>query len=296
MLSRFVKNITKIVLFVIVFYSCTSKDIYYDLPTASNKLVVYCLFNPDSTWKASVSKLGNLLDLASDTSLWITNSTVILFEENAVIDTFIKSKNNEYISSKQLKPEFRKEYKLKILSPGFDEAETNIQTLPEPVLLDSINYLNSLPPDIFPNEVYILCDNQQIDFHSIALKIENSYNGQFFKIFVSDNNQTNREGINLSINSKKDFIEYYSWNCSILEAINTDAQLQIPFDPELYDYLNIYTISESYMLYELSYAEYDFVINTTYFLTPNNIYSNINGGIGIFAGYTSNKIDLREFN
>jgi len=56
---------------------------------------------------------------------------------------------------------------------------------------------------------------------------------------------------------------------------------------------DIYTISASYLLYETSYAVYDFVESTTYLLNSNNIYSNIRGGTGIMAGYTLNKVFLK---
>jgi hypothetical protein len=52
------------------------------------------------------------------------------------------------------------------------------------------------------------------------------------------------------------------------------------------------TISPHFLLYEVSYAEYEFVVNTTKILTPNNVFSNIIGGGGIFVGYTLKIIDL----
>ena len=284
---------TLILLFNIVFYSCEKKDVYYELPEMENKLVINCFFNPDSIWKANISKLDDLQSLSPDTNLWITDAQVLLFEGKKLIDTLKYLKNNEYISTKGLKPKFNKSYKIYVKCENYDNAYSDYQMLPSPIIIDSIALLDYLPSGIFPNELYILQENQQIDYYSITVKLKNAYHGQYFKIFASDNQLNNKEGVYLSKTSKQNFIEFYSWKCSILESLKTsNLSLELPFDPDYSEKLNIYTISESYALFELSYAEYDFVINTTYLLTPNNIYSNINGGLGIFAGYTSNTIDL----
>jgi hypothetical protein len=279
----------------IVFSSCEPKDIYYKLPEAENKLVVYCFFNPDSIWKANISKLDNLLSLPSDSDLWITNAQVLLFEEGNLIDTLVFEKDKEYVSKRGLKPEFNKNYKLCVKCNGYDDLYSDFQSLPTPVMVDTVTFLDYLPSGIFPNEIYIMQENQQVNYYSTMVSLKNANEGQFFKVYTSNNQYNSRESIYLSKSSQKDFIEYYSWNCSILESLkNGSLTIELPYEPEYSEKLNIYTITESYVLFELSYAEYDFVINTTYLLTPNNIYTNMTGGLGIFAGYTSNTIDLRK--
>jgi hypothetical protein len=256
---------------------------------------VYCFFNPDSIWKANISKLDNLLNVSSKSDLWISNAQVLLFEGENLLDTLAFQKNNEYLSTKGLKPEFNKNYKLYVKCDSYDDVYSDFQALPSPVTVDSVYFLNHLPSETFPNEIYILQENQQIDYYSATVKLKKVNKGQFFKIYTSDNQLYNRESIYLSRASRKDFVEYYSWNCSILESLESEnLTLELPYNPAYSEKLNIYTIPESYILYELSYAEYDFVINTTYLLTPNNIYTNITGGLGLFTGYTSNTIDLRN--
>lgn len=289
------KSLFFIIIVSIVLSSCEPKDVYYELPAEENKLVVYCFFNPDSIWRANISKLENLLSVATDTNLWISNAQVLLFEGESLLDTLIFQKNNEYSSTKGIKPEFNKNYKLYVKCNGYDDVYSDFQSLPAPVIVDTVTFLDYLPTGIFSNEIYIIQENQQIDYYSTTVGLKNAHVGQFIKVYTSDNQQYNRESISLSKLSQKDFIEYYSWNCSILESLkNENLTLEIPYEPEYSEKLNIYTISESYVLFELSYAEYDFVINTTYLLTPNNIYSNMTGGLGLFAGYTSNIIDLRS--
>lgn len=289
------KSLFFIIIAIIGFSSCEPKDVYYELTDEENKLVVYCFFNPDSVWKANINKLENLLNVAADSNLWISNAQVLLFEGENLLDTLIFKKNNEYSSTKGLKPEFNKNYKLYVKCNGYDDVYSDFQSLPAPVMVDTVTFFDSLPAGIFPNEIYITQENQQIDYYSTTVGLKNAHVGQFIKVYTSDSQHYNKEGVFLSKSSQNDFIEYYSWNCSILESLkNGNLTLQIPYEPEYSEKLNIYTISDSYVLFELSYAEYDFVINTTYLLTPNNIYSNITGGLGLFAGYTSNIIDLRS--
>lgn len=289
------KSLFFIIIAIIVFSSCEPKDVYYEPPAEENQLVVYCFFNPDSIWRANISKLENLLNVATDSNLWISNAQVLLFEGESLLDTLIFQKKNEYLSPKGLKPEFNKNYKLFVKCNGYEDVYSDFQSLPAPLMVDRVSFLEYLPTGIFPNEIYIIQENQQIDYYSTTVGLKNAHVGQFIKVYTSDGQQYNKEGIFLSKSSQKDFIEYYTWNCSILESLkNGSLSIEIPYEPEYSGKLNIYTISESYVLFELSYAEYDFVINTTYLLTPNNIYTNMTGGLGLFAGYTSNIIDLKN--
>lgn len=297
MLNR-IKNTIYYTVAIVFLCACEPKDVYYDIPEASNILVVNCFFNPDSIWKASISKLGNILALDSNnSSLYVSNAQVVLYEENIFIDTLKFFGNGQYISNKGLRPECNKRYKIQVTCNGFKDIVSDFEELPKPVIIDSITYLDYLPSGIFSNEVYTMQENQQTEYHSIYVTLDQSHKGQYFKAFLSDNSLLSKEGLSLSSRSKKDFIEYYSWECSMLESTKSgELSLQLPLIPEFNQYLSVYTVSESYLLYELSYAEYDFVINTTYLLTPNNIYSNIQGGVGIFTGYTSNIINLQEYN
>ena len=60
-------------------------------------------------------------------------------------------------------------------------------------------------------------------------------------------------------------------------------------DPEHFDNLKAYfklsTISEEYYLYGKSYVEQSEAIDFSLFVEPVSVFSNINNGYGIFAGY-----------
>ncbi len=296
------KDITKIAVYIfivlgVLFSACESKDIYYDLSDTENILVVYCLFNPDSVWKASVSKLDSLLGTSSDSNLWITNAEILLYEGNDILDTLELQKNNEYVSLKGLKPEYNKQYMIQIKCQNYNDMFSDYQSLPEPIVINSVDYLDYLPEDTYPNELYLDQESNQTIYHSISVNLNNESSGQYYKVFTSDKQFENRGWGNLSETTKDYFVEYYSWNCSILESLSSgNLTLEMAFTPYNAKLLNIYTINETYTLYEISYAEYDNDITLTYLLNSYNIYTNLDGGIGLFAGYTSNVIDLTKFN
>jgi len=292
---RLLIKIFLIALPVFFLNGCESEEVYYNLPVANKKLIVYCFFNPDSIWSVNVSKLGDILD-EEKSDLWVTNASVFLYEDNLLIDTLVYLKAGVYISTKGLKPLYNKDYNILVKCSGYGDVFSTNEKLPAPVTISDVVYYNFLLENVFPNDIYIIQQTEQFVYASLEFKVNNSLKNQFFKVFLSNDTLGNREGVSLSKDAKKDFTEYYSWECSVLES-NHGGELfmQMPVIPEQQRYLSVYTVSESYILYELSYAEYDFVINSTYLLTPNNIYSNISGGCGVFAGYTSNRIDLKDY-
>ncbi len=295
------KNIAKIIVCILIvsgvfFTACESDDTYYNLSDTENILVVYCLFNPDSVWKASVSKLDSLLGSSSESSLWITNAEILLYEGSNILDTLQLQKNNEYVSLKGFKPEYDKQYMINIKCPDYDDVYSDYQALPEPIVINSMDYLDYLPEDTYPYELYLDQESNQTTYHSVSVNLKNESSGQYYKVFTSDNQFENRGWGNISETTKDYFVEYYSWNCSVLESLSSgNLTLELAFTPEDADLLNIYTINETYTLYEISYAEYDNDITLAYFLNSYNIYTNLEGGIGLFAGYTSNVIDLTHY-
>lgn len=116
--------------------------------------------------------------------------------------------------------------------------------------------------------------------------------GQFLKVSTTQPLNVVEWGVSLSLNNKANVIEYSSLNGNIFETQNSMELLLQSAVSYKSNELRIMTISPHYLLYEVSYSEYEFVVNTTKILTPNNVYSNIVGGGGLFVGYTLKRIPL----
>lgn len=276
------KSIVFLVLSIVAFYSCQSQDIDYIKPVTANKLVVYCFFNPDSIWTARVSKLGSVMSSES-VDLSIDNAIVVLYEESRLIDTLKLQMKGKYLSSKKWKPEYNRKYHLEIKCEGFESLNSADEMLPSPIRIINNTFFDYLKEGVFPAENYTM--DQWNKQQTIETTIE-ATKGQYLQIRGGG-------GVTLSVKSKKDFFEYYAWDSTVFETLHSgELLLQTAASSDCTE-LSICSISSSYLLYEISYAEYEAVVSMTKMLTPNNIYSNIRGGTGIFVGYTLNKVYLK---
>ena len=283
----YLKKVIYLFIAILCFQSCNSIEIDYIQPITAKKLVAYCFFNPDSIWSLQLSKLGSVTDVVSN-NLLINNATVTISENNKVIDTLILKKNGYYSSLRNLKPEYNKKYTLIVECEGFDKLYSTQESLPSPIIYSSYKVYQNLLPDIFPKETYNDSWYKQKTVE-IILSIEK---GQFIKASTTHFENNVVWGVSVALNNMSNLIEYNSLNGNIFEVketANMKLQTAVSYDS---DKLRIMTISPHYLLYEVSYAEYEFVVNTTKILTPNNVFSNIKGGGGLFVGYTLKIVDL----
>jgi hypothetical protein len=274
------KTIIFSVLSTVLFYSCQSQDIDYINPVTSNKLAVYCFFNPDSIWTVQVSKLGSVMSSES-VDLSIDNAIVELYADNQIVDTLEFQTKGKYLSPKKLKPEYNRKYHLEVKCKGFESVKSTDETLPSPIRIVKTAFYDYLKEGIFPAENYTM--DQWYKQQTIETTIE-ATKGQY--LFI-------KSVVTLSNQSKSNFFEYNVWDSSLFETLHSgELFLQTAASSDCSE-LSICTISSNHLLYEISYAEYEAVVSMTKMLTPNNIYSNIRGGTGIFAGYTLNKVYLK---
>lgn len=282
------KKVIYIFIAIICFQSCSSVEIDYIKPITTKKLVAYCFFNPDSIWTVQVSKLGSVTDVVSD-NLLINNAMVTILENEKVIDTLKFKENGYYTSVSKQKPEYNKKYQLKVECDGYEKIYSTQESLPSPISISANKVYQNLLPDIFPKETYndTLWYKQKTVEASLSIE-----KGQFLKLSTTQPENNVEWGVSVAFNNKSYLIEYESQNGTMFEvkeAANLKLQTAISYNS---DKLRIMTISLHYLLYEVSYAEYVFVVNTTKILTPNNVYSNIIGGGGLFVGYTLKIVDL----
>lgn len=101
---------------MLLFCSCT-RDVKVSLPQEANKLVVYCTFNPDSTWKLWLSSTVSIGDYSQQFPA-INNAEVVIYENGATIDTLLNSNDGIYTSSS--KPQVGNSYSFTANAQGFD--------------------------------------------------------------------------------------------------------------------------------------------------------------------------------
>lgn len=277
---------------IVLLHSCNSVEIDYIKPVTAKKLVAHCFFNPDSIWQVQVSKLGSVTDVVTE-DLLVNNAIVTIYENEKLIDTLKLQKNGYYTSVSNRKPEYNKMYQLQVECNGFEKIISTEESLPAPMSYSKYKVYSYLLPNIFSKETY----NDTLWYKQKTIETMITLNkGQFFKVSTIQPSNLVEWSVSVSLSNKTNLIEYNSLNGNIFESQNSMELLLQAAVTYNSNELHIMTISPHYLLYEVSYAEYEYVVNTTKILTPNNVYSNISGGGGIFVGYTLNSINLKRYN
>ena len=327
-----------------LFLSC-SRDRTIRLPLEQDQLVVYCTFNPDSTWKLWLSSTVSIGGYSQQFPA-VNNAEVVIYENGAAFDTLINSADGIYISLK--KPTLGNNYSFMAKATGFEtvsgkdsiplEAGSIIQQLllptivpfqpPPPVV--GIDYIQHIPLELNdptntqnyyelklselltnPNQ---LPKKEVVDAGLIHYTFKNIHTAdERFEIFNYEDNVIcySDKGLNGGLYSlgayvvvgaledeglfnratfRKPNISYFE-NAYGLELYSFQPKTGTGDLWEKDFYIELKTISESYYKYTRSrmLQAYNRSIPGSEF---NNVYSNIEGGYGIFVGYQSEKKKL----
>lgn len=275
-----------IILIVLINISC-EKELNSNSINNNKEIVVNGFINPDSIVKINVSfTYPENIDKPDTNNLFINNAICLLYENNTFIDTLNYTKNGFYICN-NFKPATDNTYKLTIKVKGFKEINATT-TIPKKVKF-SVNL----------EKIYPLVYKGNITFKD---PIGDTY--FLFNILTKDTFKYSFEDVS-HIEYSDGGLQYYFTNPDVGKSIEgqsfrnqntfSDAKfkdktynlniqrIEIYFDND-YLYFWLTTLNKDLYLNLKSKKKYDDVINDV-FAEPVNIYSNINGGLGIFAGY-----------
>ena len=125
-----------------LFTSCES-NMNVDIPGQAPKLTVNCILKTDEAVTMQIIESQFYLE-STDTSKFIRNAMVQLFEDNILVDNLIykeykqfNQKYNEYKSLSGFIPRYDHTYQIKINALGFEEA-TSKTRIPHPIQIISI--------------------------------------------------------------------------------------------------------------------------------------------------------------
>lgn len=278
------------ILFLIVslssLLSC-KKVINIDLPPTDSKVVVNSFFTDGSRIKAHISKsigiLENIIPECDD-------ATVILRENKIIIDTLYLQSGFYY---SHILAETNKNYSLEIMVPGMETVFCE-DLIPEKTLLQSCVCTDS-----------VLIDEDGFIINELKLDFEDLSGPSFYEVqlsakYITDNNGTyiwfkkNSDPIITSTGLLDYNPKTLIFNDKMFDGKH--CSVKIYFATQTYDdyYLTITfrSVSESYYKYKERQYAYLFSLENDIFSgmsEPINLYSNITGGYGIFAGYSSDE-------
>jgi hypothetical protein len=287
------------VILSITLTSCT-KPYSFDIDNIEKRIVVNSFLCTDSTFMANLVEEAALNDktfLTEDGFVIsnlkpINNANIIIYNEDIIIDTLDIAANGNYFG--HTKPDFNKNYKIVIYADGFNKVEAN-NKLPTMVKIDSIRkkkideeYNDRYQLTIFfndpPNEknYYYISISGLTTNYSTEDPVIGEWHSNWRQIPIFSDELFNGKTYGLKIMVNVNISDWYEpeWN---------------------YIAVNLHTISQDYFLFVESYNKQtpkfgDDIIEMFQqgLIEPIPIYSNIDGGLGLFGSYT-NSVDTVHF-
>lgn len=272
------------------------KEIPFDIDDADVKTVVNCLFDTDSTWVLEVSKSRSILDEDSELSL-VSDATVRIYNPDGSSE--LLSHLGEGLYGSDSKPERGSTYSLEVAVPGQETvtASNSLNSGAEIVRIDTGSTVIGGWP---VNEVTItLKDVPNIDnFYNIKLRSnywEWTYNpvtqdvdsGIVFGNVWFTSADAVFGGGGGGVLDQKDFgPRGASFNDELFSGEERSITLSY-YNWDLEDLsVTVSSGSEDFFLYERTFDLYQQTSDNP-FAQPVQVYSNIENGLGIFAGMSS---------
>jgi len=268
------------------FQSC-KKVIDIDLPPTDSKVVVNSFFTEDSQIKIHLSKSIGILDNIIPEC---TDATVFVRGNDILIDTMYLESGYYY---SHIKAEKNKKYSLEITIPGMDTVFCE-DIIPEKTFLQ--NYVCT--DSVLIDEDGMVINELKLDFQDLAgptfyeveltaTDIISNYNWRPWFKKNSD-----------PIITSTGLLDYNPgtliFTDKMFDGKHCSVKIYFAFDWDRNNNIKITfrSISESYYKYKEKQFAYLFSLENDIFSgmsEPINLYSNITGGYGIFAGYTSDE-------
>ena len=272
-------------IFLIIIQACT-KIIDIDLPEHDEKIIVNSFFTDGRPVMVHLSKSISVLE---NSIPLCENAFIQLSENNTVIDTLNRS--GDYYYSDVI-PEVAKDYSLNISVPGMDSVICR-DIIPVKTILQS--YV--LTKSVMTNEDGFVINELQLNFHDSAgpnfyeveLTAETLITEYNMGLWFMKNSDPIITSTGLLDYDPKTLIfsdkMFDGKSCSVkvyfaIQSGEPDYRLKVIFR----------SVSESYFRYKEKQFAYLFSLETDIFSgmsEPIQLFSNITGGYGIFAGYSS---------
>ncbi len=282
------KNYFIIVITIIIFSTACHKPLEIDYPEQEPALVVNCLFSPDTIFLVKITKTQKTND---STSNQITDATCELWENNQLLEKLENNNTNIYQST--VLPEIGKTYTIKVEHKDY-KAISATSYVPELPQIENLNITNWYVAVDFYWEMQlsechltIIDEKKTTDYYK--LKFHTGSDCSFFRsndIVLTSEELFEYDPSFLYFSDKKINGQKYNLNFLIPHGIGDSGSD-----------LDVITIakslSEEHYLYTKKMLKYSYesrVGELSEAIEPIEMYSNVENGYGIFAGY-SQQID-----
>ncbi|MCM1567354.1 MAG: DUF4249 domain-containing protein [Dehalobacter sp.] len=289
----------KIPLYAVLLIGCTfcTKIIEINVPSHEPVLVVNSLFTDGQRIRVHLSKTASAFDYSTPT---VENGLVRLFCNDEEIDTLIFNNGYYYSDVVALRNE---KYSLFVSVPDMESVSSE-DIIPEKTLIESYVHRDS-----------IMMDDNNHPVMQLELEFTDKPGPNFYELsviadyYVAGFNYRHSVGFKYSTDPvlvSTGLLDYYAESIVFTDELFDGEQTSIKANywiqtgempligegPE-YGYIlfvSLRSISESYYNYIRKQIIYQYSLESNIFTglpDPVHMYSNITGGYGIFAGYSS---------
>ncbi len=268
------------------FQSC-KKVIDIDLPRADSKVVVNSFFTDGSPIKVHLSKSIGVLDNIIPAC---DNATIILFINDVKTDTLYPDDGYYY---SHILAERGKNYSLIVHVPDMDSVFCE-DIIPEKTIIQSSVCTDS-----------VLIDEDGFVINELKLDFQDFAGPSFYEVELSPKDTVNNYITGLWFKKNSDpvitstgLLDYNPktliFSDKMFEGKHCSVKIYFAYnwDPNFKLMLFFRSVSESYYKYKEKQFAYLFSLENDIFSgmsEPINLYSNITGGYGIFACYSSDE-------
>jgi len=284
----------------IIASGCT-RDIDYELAYSGDRLVINGVISPQSIVSVNISR-SNAPSGEAPPDLFVTDATVLLYENALLIEKLMHQQKGQYESTSGFKPQPGKQYTLQVTAPGLPPAETLPAIIPDEFMLESYTHRAGLKSYYNPSQPGAEVD---ITFRDAAntvgyyrIEVVGLYNNEPLypnNWLVGETRDVKHPCTNIVNRSV-----IYRDNCfsgttyrSII-GLETRRFITEQGNPNLIEVdsqklrIRLQRISADYYRY-LESADFYPGIELAFF-EPTFLYSNIKGGLGIWAAANEKEI------
>lgn len=299
---------TTMFLVLLLTSSCETTEKIDDFPLRPSKLVVNSYFSADSVWAIQVSKSLSVLDNA-DLQM-VNNASIDIFKNDELIDTIRGVESDGWYHSDQL-PEAGENYSINVSTPDFSSIISAEDIAPEPVPISKVSF-TLIDSSFYHNHRQAIIGGEY--YTPVYGRVEGIFN-----ITISD--PVARENFyQLSLYAYNPYFDYedstiaytekrqisFTTNDPVAGDDNNDAYLSdLLFSDDFFNGQNYQlkitimdwdaTLDKEYIIELISLNKAGYLYRRSVedyrnskgdpFSEPVLIYSNIENGFGIFAGY-----------
>jgi tetratricopeptide (TPR) repeat protein len=285
-------NYLKYIVTIIIFsqlLSCT-KSYTYNFNDIEKHVVVNSFFFPDSLMRFNITEEASLSDdITLNGYNIINNAQIVIYENDNVIDTALYTEKGNYYSD--IKPKLNAKYKISVIAPKYDKVIAEDQ-IPKLINIDSLGKIKN-SDESYNYKIKIIFDDPAEDdnYYFIYAYWGKYYNDliYFKEAYIRTQDPAIGEWLTQSFQAPIFNDELFNGK---RYELTVDLSVNTYTDQPGYCYFELRSISKNMYLYLKSYNKQTPKFGDDLMemfqqgmIEPIPIYSNIDGGLGIFAGY-----------